>query len=303
MLSITRILSPIDFSDMSRVAVHYAAALARRYRAAITALHVLPPPMVPVLPGPEPILYPPLLFSQEDIERFTTETLQFVRAEAGSGVHVDARVVIGDVAHEVVEHVRILPADFVVIGTHGRGGFERFMLGSVAERVVRKAPAPVLTVPPRAPDALPAAPIRITSILCAVDFSPASCRALQYAASIVDEAGSELTVLHVLELPRMIYEPVEVGGPGLADFEVQAREAAERELHRVVAARVKTQAHVTEIVTTGKPYKEILRVALERRTDLISIGVHGSGEGLHAFGSTANHVVRQAPCPVLSLKG
>jgi nucleotide-binding universal stress UspA family protein len=301
LLSIKRVLCPIDFSDISRVAVHYAAALARRYGASIIALHVVPPPVVPVLPGPEPILYPPLVYSAEDIERFTIETLKFVHPEVGPGIEVDANVVLGSVADEIVEHAKSLPADFVVIGTHGRSGFERLMLGSVAERVVRKAPSPVLTAPPRAPDAQPIAPIRFTRILCAVDFSPASIKALQYAASIVDEPGSDVIVLHVLELPP-IYEPVEVGGPGLAEFEVHARKSAERRLHELVTEHIETKAYVTELVTTGRANREILSLAEERRVELISIGVHGGAGGILAFGSTASNVVRAATCPVLSLK-
>ena len=81
-----------------------------------------------------------------------------------------------------------------------------------------------------------------------------------------------------------------------------ARTAGREQLHEVLVERRGVECRATEIVTAGKPYQEILRVAREQQIELIVIGIHGGMAGLLAFGSTANHVVRQATCPVLSLK-
>ena len=91
-----------------------------------------------------------------------------------------------------------MKADLLVIGTHGRSGFERLVLGSVTEKVLRKASCPVLTVPKRLPDAVPVGPVLFKRILCPVDFSESSLHALSYAVSMAQEADGQLTVLHVV---------------------------------------------------------------------------------------------------------
>ena len=97
----------------------------------------------------------------------------------------------------MVWRARTTLADLIVIGTHGRSGFERLMLGSVAEKVLRKAACPVLTVPAHAPDAVPREAGSVRRILCPVDFSSSSEDALEYAlASLAQEAHARLTVLH-----------------------------------------------------------------------------------------------------------
>ena len=94
-----------------------------------------------------------------------------------------------------------MPSDLLVMGTHGRSGFERLVLGSVTEKVLRKAACPVLSVPRNVGDVVPAPPVLFTRILCAVDFSDCSINALNHAMSLGQEADARLTVLHVIELP------------------------------------------------------------------------------------------------------
>jgi nucleotide-binding universal stress UspA family protein len=145
-------------------------------------------------------------------------------------------------------------------------------------------------------------PILFKRILCAVDFSPSSLQALAMAESLAKEADGSLSVLHVLE-PASIFEPVVMGGPGgAAGPSPDARKAARARLRELVSQDARTFSHVTDVVTSGKPYREILREASERRAELIVIGAHGGRLGLSAFGSTTNHVVREAACPVLTLR-
>jgi len=294
-----RILCPVDFSDASRHAVDHALALARWYGGTITAAHVIPP-MMSLQPSAGLPLYPPIVFTPQDLEQFRSETTKFVEAEGGS-TQVNAVVVEGSIATEIVQLAESLPADIVVMGTHGRSGFERLLLGSVTERVLRKAPCPVLTVPPRAIDAVPLGPVLFTRILCAIDFSPSSLKALDYAVSLSAAAGARLSVVHVLELIPTV-EPVFIGGPGLEEFHQVMRDAGRKRLHEMVSTHGKGDGTITEVVGEGKAYREILRVAAEERSDLIVIGAHGGVAGVGAFGSTTNHIVRQATCPVLSLK-
>ena len=107
-----------------------------------------------------------------------------------------------------------MAADLVVMGTHGRSGFERLVLGSVTERVLRKSACPVLTVPKGIPD-VATPPVLFNRIVCAVDFSDCSMHALNYAMSLAQEADAHLTVVHVIELPpdvpREVHENVLAG--------------------------------------------------------------------------------------------
>ncbi len=297
MITIERILCPIDFSEFSQHALDHAAAIARWYDATITVLHVVAvtPPSGAVR-GP---LFPPVVLAPEDLEQFRVATEEFARAETGD-VRIVAVARDGNPAAEIVRMAESMPANLIVLGTHGRSGFERLVLGSVTERILRKAVCPVLTVPRRAPDVVPAGPILYKRILCAVDFAPTSMRALKYAVALAQEADARLTVVHVLE--PGIFEPIPMSGAELPPRDLNMRAVAMRRLHDAIAEEVRTYADVHEVVLSGKGYREILRQAEEDHTDLIVVGAHGGGIGAVAFGSTTNQIVRQATCPVLSLK-
>ena len=296
MISLQQILCPVDFSDYSRHALDHAAAIAKWYDASLTVLHVVAPVMPPAIVPSAP-LYPSIVFTPEDLDQFRDATAAFVREEVGN-VKATAVAREGSVAGEILRLAESLPSDLLVMGTHGRSGFEHLMLGSVTERVLRKASCPVLTVPPRVPDVVPS-PVAYKRILCAIDFSPSSMRALGYAASLADEADAQLTLLNVVE--HHVYEPTPMSG-GMETNIVEMRDEALQRLHDSVTEDVRTYADVRELVLTGKPYREILKCAEEQQVELIVMGTHGGGVGTVAFGSTTNQVVRQATCPVLSLR-
>jgi nucleotide-binding universal stress UspA family protein len=294
-IDITRILCPIDFSESSRHALEHAAALAHWYDARITALHVSELFQVPaVLPGnPSSVIGP--YISRDTVianmEQFT--------APLRDSVPIEIALEEGTVARTIVETATRLPADLIVMGTHGRGGVEHLMLGSVTEKVLRKTPCPVLVVPPAIP-AQARGQVRFERILCPVDFGASSRRALTYALSLAQETQATLTMLHVLEpihdeSVALPYDRVEHYRQREADAREQLREA--------IPDDARDWCRPVEIIGSGKPYREILRVAAESRSDLIVMGVEGHSvlERMF-FGSTANHVVRRAACPVLTLR-
>ncbi len=299
MLQINRVLCPVDFSEFSRHALDHAVAIARQYDGRVTALYVIPP-VVSLIPSAESPLYPPVVYTEADMTQFRDELDRFVREEC-EGCPVDTLVTEGSPVAEIVRQSVELKADLVVLGTHGRSGFERLVLGSVTERALRKLACPVLTVPPRAPDAVPSTPELYKRILCAVDFSPSSMRALAVASSFAKEGDADLLVLHVVE-SMPVFEPVPMGGPGGTDYEQVARAAAKVRLREVVPADVRASCEVTEVVAGGKPYREILRAAAEQHAEVIVVGAHSGAAGLLAFGSTLNHVVRESTCPVLTVR-
>jgi nucleotide-binding universal stress UspA family protein len=296
-MTIHRILCPVDFSECSRHAAAYAVMIARRWGASVTAVNVLPPVASFIPPSGEG-LYPPFVFTPGDLQQFRAEVDAFVRG-TGVDIPLDAVVVEGSVVAEITRLAEEVRADLVVMGTHGRSGFDRLVLGSVAEKMLRKAPCPVLTVPPRVPEASPTAVLR--RVLCAVDFSPSSIKALEIAEALAAKVGARLTVLHVLE-PASVLAPVPMGGAGSPPAEEDTSEQMQRRLERVISKDASLAGHVSTVVVPGKPHREILRLAGEQHGDLIVVGAHGGRVGVLAFGSVTNHVVREAACPVLTVR-
>ena len=296
MIPITRVLCPVDFSDTSQHAVDHAAAIADWYQARLTLLHVFV-----TLPTSEA---PPLIL--DDATRECLETsLRRMAAGVPPGLSLDIRLEQAEHVHRgVLDHLAASHADLLVLGTHGRSGFERFFLGSVTEKVIRKATCPTLVVPPRSPDIPRRAPVLFKRILCAVDFSDSSLSALAYALNLAEETDATLTLLHVIEMPP------ELGENALAaDFDIGLLHAAadadaRRRLHGLVPDQARAYCTVETAVVEGRPYRRLLQRAAEDRADLIVMGVLGRGAiDLLFFGSTTHHVIRAAPCPVLVVRG
>jgi nucleotide-binding universal stress UspA family protein len=302
-IRISHILCPIDFSDESRRAFDQAIALARWYDARLSVLHVhrLSMPVYGVsYMGPEGLQ--PIVLT--DLER--QQLLEQLEAHV-AGDRVSAHVKIETLLDEamnvpdtILSRARSSSVDLIVLGTHGRSGFQRLVLGSVAEKVLRKACCPVLTVPPHVPGAVPRGIVSIQRILCPVDFSRSSGRALEYAASLALQTHARLTVLHVLELPPDLSE---FPHTGIDEYRSERFKQARTHLSEAVRTTLPPICPVDELLLAGRSYREILHVAAEQGADLIAMGVHGRGAAdLMFFGSTTNHVVREATCPVLTLR-
>jgi nucleotide-binding universal stress UspA family protein len=178
----------------------------------------------------------------------------------------------------------------------------------VTEKVLRKADSPVLIVPQQLPDAVPVQPGLFKEILCPVDFSSSSLQALNYAMSLAQEADGRLAVLNVVahefeQVADVADRSVAEERLSMGDFRERRERAIRQRLAGAIPETVATYCHVETMVTYGKPWREILRVATERQIDLIVMGVQGLGALDLAFlGSTTQHVVREATCPVLTLR-
>jgi len=193
------------------------------------------------------------------------------------------------------------PADLVVIGTHGFSGFDRLLLGSVAERVMHRAPCPVLTVPPAA-HAVSPAPIAIQRILCPVDFAPSSHVAVGFALDLARQVGGAVTLLHVVEWPDN-GEPRTDAHFNLPEYLLQLMADARDRLQTLAPRREGGQS-VAHVVVPGRPKSQILAHAADEGADLIVMGAQGrEGIGLALLGSTTERVVRDAACPVLTVRG
>ena len=301
MITFNHILCPIDLSDISSHQLSYAAAFARWYGARLTVLHVVPTfdPM-PVHPGrledPMRIVYP---MSEDDV---TGELGRAVEQAGLTGPDAAVAAAAGDAVETIVDRAVALPADLLVMGTHGRSGFDRVLLGSVTEKVLRQAPCPVLTVPPHAPDRAPATG-GFRRILCPMDFSPAALQALGFALDLARHGGGSVTLLHVLEfLPGE--EPRTSEHFNVPEYRRHLTDEAHQRLRELAAGKSRAASQIEEVVATGRAYREVLATAAERQVDLIVMGSQGRGAvGLALFGSTTQQVVRAAECPVLTVRG
>jgi nucleotide-binding universal stress UspA family protein len=206
----------------------------------------------------------------------------------------------GDAPSVIVDRAIALSADLLVMGTHGRRGFRRLLLGSVTETVLREAPCPVLTVPPGA-RAQSAETVALARILCAVDFSPASLQAFGFALDLARQSDAAVTLVHVVEWP--VEEPRENAHFNVPEYKRYLTSEARERLDGLVAAEAARPKGFESVVVSGKPHREILRLAESASADLIVMGTQGSGGfELALFGSTTQHVLRGAACPVLTVR-
>jgi nucleotide-binding universal stress UspA family protein len=282
-----RLLVPTDFSAPSDAALEHARTFARSFGGALHLLHVTgdagTPPHVPGNP--------------RDCEPAALRQLRDRLTEADRRRRLTVRVMEGsDPAQKIVGYARSLPADLIIMGTHGRSGVAHLLLGSVAEKVVRTAPCPVLTA-----RAAPAAG-GFTRILVPTDFSGPSDAALDCARLLALRFSASIHLLHVLEDPRM---EGPFGSEVFVSESADARaarfkEARERLSHRV-SAYDRDRRHMTTEVILGAPARTIVDYAGDNTFDLIVMGTHGRTGLAHLLtGSVAERVVRHAACPVIT---
>jgi nucleotide-binding universal stress UspA family protein len=296
MLEIKLIVCPIDFSEFSIRAYRYALSVAEHYRARLVALHIVELSRYP---------YADYAASEGDYAEFgrtmqeggSEQLRAFVKQHSHHEVQPELAVHEGTAPDSILSFVHGQKADLIVMGTHGRRGYDRLVLGSVTNRVMRRAACPVLAVcnPPReltdedmAANEGRERPHRLSRILFCTDFSENSERALSWAISVAEEYGAELTVLHVLE-----------EAPSAARAE-EAIATATKQLDKLIPRERCKNLKVKQAVRVGKPYEQIIRLAEEEQTDMVAIAVRGRGAlDLAVFGSTTYRVLQLGPCPVL----
>jgi nucleotide-binding universal stress UspA family protein len=291
---IHRILCATDLSPASRAAWSEAQLLGRLLGAEVVLLHVVAPPTLPAEGYLPPAVYQQVVDGgrQSAVE----ELARLVESVTGPKPNVQPRIEDGPAAPTILEIAAREAVDLLVVGTHGRTGLPRIVLGSVADRLVRQATCPVL-IARSAPDASPRG--RIARICFAADFSPSAEAAWRWVVTLATAAGAEVDLVHVLfepvAAPHMPPEAVEQMAQLLRD---QGLAAAEGFLERSSLPR--ERVHV--VLPTGAPGTQIVRRAQERQADLIVLGTHGwSGLVRWMLGSVAHHVIQTAPCPVLTV--
>jgi nucleotide-binding universal stress UspA family protein len=295
MFDIHRILCPIDFSETSHDALEHALAIARWYESEIIALHVSQTAVVTTTTVLTMRTGLPSLSEPEDRGRAEEQLRAWIEPRRPD---VPTRTIVaeGAVAATILDTAKSAGADLIVMGTHGLTGFERFILGSVTEKVLRKATCPVLTVPPTSYSTVK---LPYTRVLCPVDFSDSSNAALRLAFSLAKESDAAVTILHVVDTAdsELLMQRFDS-----SQYQQAVGEKVSRQLEALVPDEVRLWCRPSVQVAFGKPYREILRVAASEPADLIVIGVRGRNPlDLAVFGSTTNQIVRRATSPVLTL--
>ena len=282
-LSLKNILFPTDFSEASRTALPFAQSLARMYGSTILLAHSLAPaPHLPVVTDHIPEL-------DDFVWQDTRGKLDAMAHDAAADIPTKTLVSRGDVALTVPAMIRENAIDLIVMGTHGRRGVGKMIMGSAAEKIYRNASCPVMTVGPQvhaSPD------WKLRRVLCPVDLAEDSEPALHYALALAEENQAEFLVLDVIPLVPWQY-----------------RESEERRSRRAVESLIPEQAKdwcTPQIVTRWEyPSEAIVLEAAERDVDLIVMSVHKSRAAswlAHMPWPTASEVVSRAPCPVLTIR-
>lgn len=286
---LNHILAATDFSECSHHALQQAAAIARLHGSDLLVVHAIPPqPMIQNA-------MEPAAWELGDVRaQARAEITKPEMVDLLSGVPHLTTIEHGDLQDVLARLVQEHDISLVVVGTHGRSGFKKLLIGSLAEKIFRTTECAVLTVGPAEPAAL-LTHGKFESVLFATDFSHGSMQALPFAAGFAKESQARLTLLHVVEDSSvtalyMHKQLMEEAGNRLEEIAASLAIGSERK------------------IATGLPIDEILRAAESAKADLIVMGVHksrglGARAAAHLPWTIAQSVACRAKCPVLTVKG
>ena len=290
-LMLKNILFLTDFSEPSEVAIPYVVAIAREFEAKAGALHVL----MPV----------PLAYASPESAAATLEGLEegaqveMQRLDSlFTGVDHETMIVRGQsVWAGVAQVLADREVDLLIVGTHGRTGAIKLLLGSVAEEIFRRSKVPVLTIGPSVRKGVHGGG-QFHRVMLATDFTPEARAAAPYAISMAQEHQAKLLLLHVMRNP---------------DTKAADRKAEEsvanvmHQLYEIVPEAAELWCRPEATVRFGQPAERILEAAAEHGADLIVLGVRDAaghlGAATHLERTTAHKVVAHAACPVLTVRG
>jgi nucleotide-binding universal stress UspA family protein len=294
-MPISTILFPTDFSDRANMALNHAVRLADAFNARLRILHATDEPEFGELDDHEPL--------RAQIRREAQRLMRDLRSDPALE-RLDAEIQIvesGRPGPAIVAAAEEGGADLIVMGTHGRRGVPRALMGSVTEEVIRAAPCPVLAVRQRAPRHEAGL---FSRVLVPMDFpEEGAARHLPIAMEIARRSDGTLDLLHVVEdiiLPG-VYGAFANPLPATMYPEVETRVTDEmrRAVLEAPGGDVPFQVHVTN----GRPGNAIVDFATAHHSDLIVVASHGrTGFDRFVLGSVSESVVRHAPCPVLVVK-
>jgi nucleotide-binding universal stress UspA family protein len=288
-ISLNNILFLTDFSTASERALPFVREIAREYGAKVSALHVLVPDVLTYMTPDSPIA------AIEMQKESALAEMQQVETQL-AGVSKRAVVIPGKDVWAALESIlREDQVDLIVLGTSGRTGLPRLLLGSTAEEVFRRSPVPVMTVGPSV-HGDDRGGARWERVVFASDFTPESLTAAPYAISFAEENDAHLTLLHVIEVWGQRKE---------ANKQRLTVAEAMHQLHEIIPPEAGLWCRPETVVEHGEPAARILEVAKERNADLIVLGIRGTRHMLtasHLERTITHEIVGHASCPVLTVR-
>jgi len=300
-LRVKNVLFATDFSPISEAAMPYATAICRRFGSTLHVVHVLSEAGLLMMTGG--VDYVSMGTIYEDAYNEAKDKIEQC-AECFEGFPHRTHVRHGQVWKNLVSIIQENETDLIVVGTHGRGGLGKLLLGSVAEDILRHAECPVLTVGPKVSGRakLPAyrkhardlAPVELelNEILVATNFAASAERIASQAVALAEEFRSRLILMHVMEnYSQLGSQP----GP---------MEESLLKLKALVPAGASLQYAAEPLLEFGPAPQAILKVAAKREADIIVLGARSSADvgTTHLPWSSAHHVIANAPCPVLTIR-
>jgi nucleotide-binding universal stress UspA family protein len=291
LISLKNILFATDFSSSSEAALPFVQAIACRYEAKLFVVHVLTPV---TYPANDPQTAEATAEAIESRARIEMQRLETALNGVPNEIRIERDFAVWPTVRRILDEKEI---DLVVVGTRGRTGARKLLMGSIAEEIFRQSQAPVLTIGPLVRIRVPEA-AQFHRVLFATDFTPESLAAAPYALSLAQENQARLTLLHVAR------EPSPAGG-----MEDTAPSAATllHQLGELVPADAESWCQTDTTLEYGDPADRILAVAAEACADLIVLGVRSAhvhlGAATHLGRAVAHKIVAQAACPVLTVRG
>jgi nucleotide-binding universal stress UspA family protein len=283
MIHVKKIMVPVDFSEPSKKAVNYGLSLASEFKSSLVLTHIAP-------------------FETAVYDKAKMQLLQLIPADYRDRLDFEIIVKAGDIRQELLAIVEESGIDLVVMGSRGRSYFERMLLGSVTERMLRKLHVPILTVSHLDPEKELHQPgvVPLQRIVYATDLAEGSELGLEFSIRLAHGLNAHLTVVHVVQSYDVIGHGLETAFA--PDYNAEARASAAERLSKVVSLVSDGTVPITTVLADGVPYAAINRTAAEKKADLIVINLQGKGLLDRALlGTTAERVIRTASIPVLSL--
>jgi len=299
-MNVDNVLIPTDFSACADHALTHALEVADRFDAQLHILHVvneLDPDWYGITDAQERAVK-----LRDQIREEARERLEDLAPDKEVDTTVSLQLSF-DVADTIYEYVDEREIDLVVMGTHGRQGLDRLMLGNVANKIVRHAPCPVMTVREEVPWTGEEEKVRFQDVLAPIDFSDHSQTALEASKTFASAYQARLHLLFVAE-KRTVPTFSDTGLPGVGVVEMDpeivanAEQALEQLNENVGGPEVESRYHVRE----GDVSSDIVDFAETHGTDLIVMATRGlTGVSRFLIGSNTERIVRVAPCPVLTI--
>jgi nucleotide-binding universal stress UspA family protein len=284
MIHIEKILVPVDFSDASKKAVNYGLSFALEFGSRLILAHI---------PHYDTAAY----------DKAKIDLLELIPPACRERLTFEILVQSGDVRSELIGIIEEKEIDLVVMGTHGRSYFERMLLGSVTEKMLRKLQVPILTVSHLDPEKEihTLGPVPLQRILYATDLADGSEEGLQFSIRLARGLDASLVVAHVVQFADAAFHGMETGA-FLPEYANEVHAQAEERLGRMVGLVSDGSVPISTVLTEGVPYETIDKLAVQHKADLIVINLQNKGllERV-VLGTTAERVIRTATVPVLSL--